>query len=209
MPVHHFIGLLLLLPAAGCAMTDPPETSSSREAPPAAHAPAPPDAGEPPAVSAAEPAAPAVQTEPVVVPAKPVPDTRSAVTTKPQVPAPVKAATPQPPQQKTVVAAPAPAAPPPMALATLEQRLKDTDAIGVFTKLALKNQVDDLLNRAKTHHLSNGNTTLAQLRQSYDQLLSKVHGLLKDGDPALAKAIIASREALWTVLADPVKFAKL
>lgn len=96
-----------------------------------------------------------------------------------------------------------------MALAALEQRLKDTDAIGVFTKIALKNQVDDLLSRAKAHHRSNGNPTLAQLRQSYDQLLAKVHGLLKDGDPALAGAIAGSREAIWAVLADPVKFAQL
>lgn len=96
-----------------------------------------------------------------------------------------------------------------MALATLEQRLKDTDAIGVFTKIALKNQVDDLLSRAKAHHQSNGNPTLAQLRQSYDQLLAKVHGLLKEGDPALASAIIGSREAIWAVLTDPVKFAQL
>ncbi len=96
-----------------------------------------------------------------------------------------------------------------MALAALEQRLKDTDAIGVFTKIALKNQVDDLLSRTKAHHQGNGNPTLAQLRQSYDQLLAKVHGLLKDGDPALASAIISSREAIWAVLADPVKFAKL
>lgn len=96
-----------------------------------------------------------------------------------------------------------------MALAALEQRLKDTDAIGVFTKITLKNQVDDLLDRAKAHHQNSNNPSLAQLRQSYDQLLGKVHGLLKDGDPALANAIIASREAIWTVLADPVKFAKL
>lgn len=96
-----------------------------------------------------------------------------------------------------------------MALATLEQRLKDTNAIGVFTKLALKNQVDDLLSRVRAHHQGHNNPTLAQLRQSYDQLLAKVHGLLKDGDPTLATAIITSREALWVVLADPVKFAKL
>ncbi len=96
-----------------------------------------------------------------------------------------------------------------MVLAVLEQRLKDTGAIGVFTKLALKNQVDDLVSRIKAHHEGNGSATLAQLRQSYDQLLAKVHGLLKDGDPPLAGAIMASREAIWTVLTDPVKFAKL
>jgi hypothetical protein len=33
--------------------------------------------------------------------------------------------------------------------------------------------------------------------------------LLKDGDPALAGAIVNSREAIWGVLTDPAKFAKL
>ncbi len=96
-----------------------------------------------------------------------------------------------------------------MALATLEQRLKDTNAIGIFTKIALKNQVDDLVNRVRAHHDGPGNSTLSQLRQAYDQLLAKVHNLLKDGDPNLANAIMASRESIWVVLMDPVKFAKL
>ena len=91
----------------------------------------------------------------------------------------------------------------------MEQRLKDTPAIGVFTKLTLKNQVDDLLNRFRAHYEGRGGLTIPQLRQNYEQLLTKVHSLLKDGDPALAGAIVNSREAIWGVLADPVKFAKL
>ena len=98
---------------------------------------------------------------------------------------------------------------PPLALAVLEQRLKDTEAIGLFTKLALKNQIDDLLSQIKAHHTGNGKTPLAQLRKNYDQLLLKVHDLLKDGDPSLDNAIMNSREAIWAVLTDPVKFAKL
>lgn len=92
---------------------------------------------------------------------------------------------------------------------TLEQRLKDTPAIGVFTKLTLKNQVDDLLNRFRAHYEGRGGMTIPQLRQNYEQLLAKVHGLLKDDDPGLASAIINSREAIWSVLTDPAKFAKL
>ncbi len=102
-----------------------------------------------------------------------------------------------------------PPALPPLALTTLEQRLKDTNAIGVFTKLALKNQVDDILGQIRAHHEGRGKSTLAQLRQTYDQLLLKVHDLLKNGDPPLASAIMNSREAIWVVLTDPVKFAKL
>ena len=40
-----------------------------------------------------------------------------------------------------------PALPPPLDLKSLEIRLKETKAIGVFTKLALKKQIDDLLDR--------------------------------------------------------------
>jgi hypothetical protein len=47
------------------------------------------------------------------------------------------------------------------------------------------------------------------LRQKYDLLLLKVLSVLQDGDPALASAISASREAIWGILADPQKFSKL
>lgn len=114
------------------------------------------------------------------------------------------------PAAKPAATAPAkPAAPAPLALDTLEQRLKDTPAIGTFTKLTLKNQVDDLLDRFRDHHDGRAGSTLAQLRQSYEQLIQRVQGLLREGDPALATAIVNSREAIWSVLADPVKFAKL
>lgn len=111
--------------------------------------------------------------------------------------------------QQRQKAAGTPAAQTPLALAALEQRLKDTDAIGLFTKIALKNQIDDLLDRIKSHHQGNGNTTLAQLRQSYDQLLARIYELLKEGDPALAGTIMTSREAIWSVITDPLRFAKL
>jgi hypothetical protein len=91
-------------------------------------------------------------------------------------------------------------------LGALEQRLKETRAIGLFTKLSLKNQVDDLLNQFRAFHGKQGATSLAELRQRYDLLLLKVLSLLQDGDPALAAAISSSREALWGILADPVKF---
>jgi len=95
---------------------------------------------------------------------------------------------------------------PSLDLGALEQRLKETRAIGLFTKLSLKNQVDDLLNQIRAFHGRQGATSLAELRQRYDLLLLKVLSLLQDGDPALATAISSSREALWGILADPVKF---
>jgi hypothetical protein len=92
-------------------------------------------------------------------------------------------------------------------LNSLEQRLRDTKAVGIFTKLTLKNQVDDLLNRFRLHHSGRGDVKLEQLRQSYDLLLLKVMSLLQDKDVALANAISTSREAIWSVLVDPKKFS--
>jgi hypothetical protein len=100
-------------------------------------------------------------------------------------------------------------APPPLDLAGLEQRLKDTHAIGLFTKLSLKNQVDDLLGAFRAFHGGQTQPPLADLRQRYDLLLLKVLTLLQDGDPPLASAISASREAIWALLADRDKFQKI
>ncbi|HEY5263697.1 MAG TPA: hypothetical protein VIJ37_01800 [Steroidobacteraceae bacterium] len=94
-------------------------------------------------------------------------------------------------------------------MADLEQRLKDTRAIGVFTKLSLKNQVDDLLNAFRTLYRGPDKHPPAELRQRYDLLLLKVLSLLQDSDPPLAAAISSSREAIWNILADPEKFAKI
>lgn len=99
--------------------------------------------------------------------------------------------------------------PPPLDLAALEKRLKETEAIGVFTKLTLKNQVDALLDQFRAHYQGRAKTTLAALRQPYDQLLLKVLSLLQDSDPPLARAIVDSREAIWGILSDPEKFMKL
>src|SRR5437879_2681424 len=91
-------------------------------------------------------------------------------------------------------------------LPALEKRLRDTKAIGVFTKLSLKNQVDDLLSQFRTFHEGKNGATLTTLRESYDLLIMKVLSLLQDADAALARDIAASREAIWSLLADPVKF---
>jgi hypothetical protein len=98
---------------------------------------------------------------------------------------------------------------PPLDLASLEQRLKDTKAIGLLTKITLKNQVDDLLNQFRAFYQRKLKSDLADLRRSYDLLVLKVLTLLQEGDKALASAIVASREAIWDILSDPAKFATI
>jgi len=168
-------------------------------------------AAAPPAIESAAPSAAALEPPPVAAP--PVAPAPPTVASTP----PAVAATPAPAPAasaaaKTVSKAPAPpkivAAPPTLDLASLETRLRATRAIGVFTKLSLKNQVSDLFDQFKTFH-HGGAPPLTMLRQEYDLLLLKVQSLLQDNDASLASAVSASRESIWGMLADPAKFAKL
>jgi hypothetical protein len=95
---------------------------------------------------------------------------------------------------------------PPLDVEALKTRLRDTHAIGLFTKLALKNQMDDLLEQFRAHHQSEHKSSVASLRQPYDMLVLKVLAVVQDGDPSLARTISGSREAIWVILADPAKF---
>jgi hypothetical protein len=190
-------GFVVLVSISGCSSMHPPSKSAT---------PAPTTQAEPPANGGTErtSAPPAQGAEPA----------QGSGNTKP----PSDTHAPKQPAQSAV--APATAHPPPATAAIkppaatldlkgLEQRLRDTRAIGVFTKLSLKNQVDDLLGEFRLLYQGPNKHPSAQLRQRYDQLLLKVLGLLQEGDPQLAAAIASSREAIWNILADPEKFAKI
>jgi hypothetical protein len=91
-------------------------------------------------------------------------------------------------------------------LAALKTRLRNTQAIGVFAKLALKRQLDDLLQQFRSHHTGGRRTSVASLRQAYELLLHSVLAQVQHGDPPLARSISESREAIWIILADPEQF---
>jgi hypothetical protein len=94
----------------------------------------------------------------------------------------------------------------PLDVLALQSRLQDTHAIGVVTRLALRNQVDDLLEQFRAHHQGGHGTGVEALRQPYNMLVLKVLSLVQDRDPSLAFTIARSREAIWDILADPEKF---
>ena len=100
-----------------------------------------------------------------------------------------------------------PAAHAPLDLKSLETRLRETQAISVFTKLALRNQIQDLLERFRAFHQGRLQTSWVELRQSFDLLVMKVLALLQDADASLAGALASSRESLWGILSDPAKLA--
>ncbi len=151
---------------------------------------------------------------PPTQPVAPVPDAKvpTPASLKAKPPVAVRPPAPTPPPAARVAAKPAlalPPAVPALDLSALERRLRDTRAIGLFTKLSLKNQVDDLLDVFRAHHRGASDPPLASLRQRYDLLMLKVLTLLQDGDPPLATAISASREAIWGLLNDPAKLTAI
>jgi hypothetical protein len=115
-------------------------------------------------------------------------------------------AAPPPVKAPAIVSASPKKLDPPLDVAALKTRLRETSSIGIFTKLALKNQMDDLLEQFRAHYQSGQKTSVASLRQPYDMLVLKVLALVQDGDPSLARTISGSREAIWGILADKEKF---
>ena len=159
------------------------------------------------------PSPPLTNASPVPEPAAPAvaPATTQPAPRAPQ--APIKVAPP-------VVRTPAPVArssqpvAPPAAFLTLDlnalkKQLRETKAIGFFSKIALKSQVDDLLDEFRKYYQGKAGFNMMDLRQSYNLLLMKVLSMLQDEDQKLASAIVSSREAIWNFLADPKKFATL
>jgi hypothetical protein len=95
----------------------------------------------------------------------------------------------------------------PLDFSGLGTRLRETKAIGMLTKISVKNQADDLLEEFRAYHTQqNTSPTLTELRRAYDMLLLKLLSLLQDGDPPLANDIDSSRAAIWDLLVDPKKF---
>jgi hypothetical protein len=209
------VGVLLTTACAGIerasqseASPQPAPTAPTFPVEPKAAAPVPPTQARPP-----EPASTADKaTQPRVVPsAPPVQGAAQAAAAPPKAPAkPPATPSAAAPPAKSEAAAAAPAKPQaaaPLDLKSLETRLKETPAIGVFTKLTLKNQIDALLDQFRAFYQGKLKTSLADLRRSYDMLVLKVLALLQDADPPLASAIAGSREAIWGILSNPAKFA--
>jgi hypothetical protein len=213
MPAVRTIGILCFVLAAGCA-------GGVKEAPPSVTAQTGLLLVDPSLLGpnqhgavAAQPPRSEVNKEASVAVAPPTPPAKSqsdARAAPPAAKAPAKVpASPPAIEQPRKNEAPPPVAKklePPLDVAALKARLRDTNAIGIFTKLALKNQVDDLLQRFRAHYQSGQKTSVASLRQPYDMLVLKVLALVQDSDPSLARTISGSREAIWGILADPEKF---
>jgi hypothetical protein len=172
----------------------PPQSVEGQAAPQAAGKPVEPTSTQPAPAASPAPSGTAPSPKPSSKTAPPVARTPSRTAQAPKSAAPPAASQ---------------AAPVPLDLIALKEQLKATKAIGVFTKISLKNQVDDLMNKFRDYYQGKSKTTMAELRRSYDLLMMKVLSLLQDSDKKLASEVVSSREAIWALLSDPKKFATL
>jgi len=199
--------IMLTVLSTGCMHETKPQT----QPPPVA---ATPETAKAPQTAKATPA---TTTKPPASTSKAKPAPATTAKTAPPSATKAQPATPQkqvasaaPPKQATAPAPPKQAATAPtLDLDGLEARLKQTKAIGLMTKLSLRNKVDDLLAQFRQHHAGKPMPTVAELRRSYDLLMMKVLSLLQDHDQQLASDIVSSRERIWGLLADPKSFAAL
>ena len=193
--------------------SEPPAPAPATVSPTAAATPPPADQTAP---VESQPITPA-DTKPPTPANKPTPATAAAKPPSPkpankEKPAPASAPIASAPVAANAAAAaptppPTPTAPKPqLDFKAMEQRLRDTSAIGVFTKLSIKNQVDDLLKAFRGYHAGRTPPTLDDLHQRYDGLLLKVVSLVQNDDPTLASSISASRSAIWERLSNRESF---
>ena len=92
-------------------------------------------------------------------------------------------------------------------LESLELRLRKTDSVGLFTKLALKAELDRLLEDFSLHHLGRSGYGIEALMARFERLMGRTLKLVREGDPVLFRTLASSREALRTVFSDSAKFA--
>ena len=88
----------------------------------------------------------------------------------------------------------------------LVDRLRNTSAIGMFGKLALKNRLDGLIDDFRRFHAGDAKGGLGALKGQFEGLLVRTASLVREGDPKLRGQLLASRDALWTLLSNPAKF---
>jgi len=84
----------------------------------------------------------------------------------------------------------------------LKERLKGTDAIGFFTKLAIRNDIVDLMDKIKQYRKrSILKANMKKIRNSFDGLLLKIIALLEK-DPNLSRDLYVGRESIWESLLE-------
>ena len=109
----------------------------------------------------------------------------------------------------TIIAMPRPARGADLDVVTLKVRLRETSAIGLVTKIALKQDIERLIHGLADYHAGRTATPLATLHEMYSTLVTRTVGLLEHDETELARELTSSSDRLWTELSDPDRFAAL
>ena len=91
----------------------------------------------------------------------------------------------------------------------LYEHLTQTKAIGVFTKLSIKNNGTRLHKSFAVYHQGGRPPNLKELRERYDLMVQEMVILVQHKDPELAREIHATRLLLWSYLSDPEKYKSI
>ena len=88
----------------------------------------------------------------------------------------------------------------------LSDRIANTKAVGILSKLSMKRDVDKLEKDLRAYHKGGVSVTLEQLKERYDLMVHKLLIQIQDKDAQLAKDVARVRDDLWKRLADPDEF---
>lgn len=91
-------------------------------------------------------------------------------------------------------------------LESLEDGLRETDAIGLGEKLTLKRDFDRLVDKLHAFHQGTEDDGIDKLESSFHQLVNNALSLLRAEDPDLHQRISAGRSGIWAVLRDRETF---
>lgn len=84
----------------------------------------------------------------------------------------------------------------------LIQRLKDSRAIGFFTKLAIRGDILDLKHKVDRYRQEGTlEEHLQEVRREFDGLLLKIMALL-EADPTLSRDVYLARDQIWSNLLE-------
>lgn len=93
-----------------------------------------------------------------------------------------------------------------LSLPALEERLRETKAIPAARKAEVMAEIEGLMAQFRDAHARGDD--LAPLWEPYSKLMARIQALAKR-DPKLVRDITASKDPIWTVLADRGQFASL
>lgn len=91
---------------------------------------------------------------------------------------------------------------PVLELGVLVERLGESPALDVHTRVALENQIEALRDALRHHHRT-GEGRFDTLERRYDALVLEIVLRVQDEDPMLARDLVRSRAAIWEELAEP------